>query len=416
MLSFFKNILKSNQGLVPLAVAVVVGVTLGWLYLAGTTAQRIRETSGRAVEDLIENPANAPIEPAERHRQNLSTFSQVLGTTGGMVNSVATSIGPGGGADVDPVNKAWVLGVQNTRDVTIDRVLSESTSNPPTSSNPLPSDVRQSPSCSRTSLQACSSRSSCSSAGGTWQPNNTCSTNPVPACRRSNLAGCTNATECGQNGGYWYNSKCNASPQCSSSNVRLCKTEAECTRVGGFWYDNQCNTSSRECYINVVLCRTRVDCESAGGYWYDNACHMEAKCANQGGVVSCENGQEICASNVCDRRQDCRDGSDEWTCDCDESGVYVCGNGKKICRFRVCNGKDECGDGSDERNCQSAQSCCVLTRGCPGETASQCAQTCCCCPYGQVCDRVNLFRGCITVGMEQAVGASFDRSVVCMKD
>lgn len=79
------------------------------------------------------------------------------------------------------------------------------------------------------------------------------------------------------------------------------------------------------------------------------------------------------------------------------SGTFVCGNGKLICRDKVCNGKNDCGDSSEEGSsmCGAPQSCCQVTNGCPGETGSTCGGTCCCCPYGQACDRVNPGRGCV---------------------
>ena len=80
------------------------------------------------------------------------------------------------------------------------------------------------------------------------------------------------------------------------------------------------------------------------------------------------------------------------------SGVFTCGNGTVICASKVCNRTNDCGDNSDESTsmCGQAQSCCQATNGCPGETGSSCASSCCCCPYGQVCDRANPGRGCIS--------------------
>lgn len=80
------------------------------------------------------------------------------------------------------------------------------------------------------------------------------------------------------------------------------------------------------------------------------------------------------------------------------SGTFVCGNGNLICRDKVCNqGTNDCGDNTDESSslCGAPQSCCQVTNGCPGETGSTCGSTCCCCPQGQACDRVNPGRGCV---------------------
>jgi hypothetical protein len=70
------------------------------------------------------------------------------------------------------------------------------------------------------------------------------------------------------------------------------------------------------------------------------------------------------------------------------SGIYTCNSGQRICREKVCNGSSDCGDGSDEApiiNCAEQGSCCITTNGCPGETATACGETCCCCPFGQKC-------------------------------
>lgn len=80
------------------------------------------------------------------------------------------------------------------------------------------------------------------------------------------------------------------------------------------------------------------------------------------------------------------------------SGIFTCGNGSLVCASKVCNSTNDCGDNSDENAsiCGQAQSCCQATNGCPGETGSSCASSCCCCPYGQVCDRANPGRGCVS--------------------
>lgn len=80
------------------------------------------------------------------------------------------------------------------------------------------------------------------------------------------------------------------------------------------------------------------------------------------------------------------------------SGTFVCGNSKLICRDKVCNSSNDCGDNSDEGSNMcggDGGSCCQVTNGCPGETGSNCGSTCCCCPLGQACDRVNPGRGCV---------------------
>jgi hypothetical protein len=94
---------------------------------------------------------------------------------------------------------------------------------------------------------------------------------------------------------------------------------------------------------------------------------------------------------------------------CDETrgpgctSAFRCRDGSTICADRVCNRHADCADGSDESprtDCSGGASCCIATQGCPAETATSCAQTCCCCPYGQVCDQGSWSHGC--VGTAQA--------------
>ena len=66
---------------------------------------------------------------------------------------------------------------------------------------------------------------------------------------------------------------------------------------------------------------------------------------------------------------------------------FQCGDGSCIAASVVCNGISNCPGGEDEdpATCSDQHNCCVATRGCPGETGSSCAATCCCCPYQQTC-------------------------------
>lgn len=373
------RMLKNQRGFLQvLATIVIVGVPL---MLLGVAAQRISQLHDRGADDIF---SNADATRAEAARELQRRLTNIAGDT---LNPFSVN-----GMSLSPDQ------LRNTINIIreANRYYERTTQSPPSASNPLPSDVSRPGNCTSSSLNSCTNRRSCQNAGGTWQPNNRCGTAPVPRCRRNNLSGCTSQRECEDVGGYWYNGACNASAPCNSSNLQNCTTENDCRRNGGFWYDDHCNVSPKECYTNVTLCRTQTECLNAGGYWYEESCHVNSKCADQGDVCTCQNGQEICCNQVCDRTPQCSDGSDEWACDCDESGVFKCDNGKLICRNKVCNRSDDCGDGSDERECQNSQSCCVVTGGCPGETATACAETCCCCPYGQVCDRDNFWNGCIS--------------------
>jgi len=395
-----QRILRNNKGAAILPILIsVIGVLGMWVYLSGTTAQRINDTTGRAFREAITagDVSDDTLRRAEEHRQNVFRLGRIMSETGNVVNNVYSPGGP----------STEIL--ERARDAIIDYQVSADSRSPATASNPLPSNVSPPPPCNSNSLRGCTSRDSCQSAGGTWQPNNTCGTTPVPPCRRNNLSGCTSQSDCENVGGYWYNNSCHANPppeKCDETHLHLCTTKEDCTKAGGFWYDDHCNASPEECWRNVTQCRTRIECEAAGGYWYDEACHVESRCADGGGVCNCENGQEICCAQICDGTNQCSDGSDEWTCNCDEAGIHLCANGKKICASKVCNQKDDCGDNSDEQGCGSQDSCCVRTRGCPGETASSCAENCCCCLYGEVCDRDNWWNGCIKVANSRLMGQS----------
>ena len=66
---------------------------------------------------------------------------------------------------------------------------------------------------------------------------------------------------------------------------------------------------------------------------------------------------------------------------------FQCGDGSCVAASVVCNGVSDCPGGEDENpaTCFDQHNCCVATRGCPGETGSSCASTCCCCPYQEAC-------------------------------
>jgi hypothetical protein len=66
---------------------------------------------------------------------------------------------------------------------------------------------------------------------------------------------------------------------------------------------------------------------------------------------------------------------------------FQCGDGACIPASIVCNGTPDCtgGDDEDPNVCADQGNCCIATLGCPGETGSSCATTCCCCPFAQAC-------------------------------
>ena len=87
----------------------------------------------------------------------------------------------------------------------------------------------------------------------------------------------------------------------------------------------------------------------------------------------------------------------EGNCEADK---FTCSDGTCILRELVCNSQGDCPGGDDEASslCNSEAGCCAASGGCPGETGANCAQTCCCCPVGQVCSPD--FSGCTSVGAE----------------
>jgi hypothetical protein len=74
-------------------------------------------------------------------------------------------------------------------------------------------------------------------------------------------------------------------------------------------------------------------------------------------------------------------GADSGPCD------FKCTSGECLLAANVCDKNPDCPGGEDEDPavCLNENSCCVATKGCPGETGGNCAAGCCCCPSAQAC-------------------------------
>lgn len=70
--------------------------------------------------------------------------------------------------------------------------------------------------------------------------------------------------------------------------------------------------------------------------------------------ATCQNGECVARSSLCDGQFDCRDQSDEANCGplrkC-EPNEFLCRNGLCVQKMWVCDREDDCGDNSDENDC-----------------------------------------------------------------
>ncbi|GBM79296.1 Low-density lipoprotein receptor-related protein 2 [Araneus ventricosus] len=127
-------------------------------------------------------------------------------------------------------------------------------------------------------------------------------------------------------------------------------------------------------------------------------CYAEAatKCASD--EFKCSNGRCTLINNLCDRRNDCGDNSDEQFCDLYHCHplAFQCLNGKCISRRTYCSGStDHCGDNSDELYCKidSSVQCPPGWVRCPSGSK--------CIPSNWVCDGTN---DCIMESEERNCG------------
>ena len=332
--------LAEQKGALLLLVIVVTGLTA----LTGALATRVviqnQEATNRVYDDLIEG---RPISDERMEQARLSTLNNLRVMNGAANIIVSIDPNPDGGSVVS----SYAGGVINNH---VDQA---SNPNPATSNNLLPSDIMPPrPSCDSANHGLCSTYARCRRAEGHWH-NGACYSTPQTSCDSNHLDFCSTSSECGSAGGFWYDGKCNASPSACYVDVTQCANSTDCSNALGYWYNDQCNLDVQLCSSDdVTQCPDNDSCGQAGGYWYSNGCNAAPD-------------------------------------------QYVCRNGSVILRELVCNGTENCPGGDDEANCGTEASCCVATNGCPSETATSCGETCCCCPYGYICDQQNPANGCV---------------------
>ena len=104
------------------------------------------------------------------------------------------------------------------------------------------------------------------------------------------------------------------------------------------------------------------------------------QCGTVAPAFRCRN--EHCIPNpwLCNRVNDCQDGSDELGCDeCNKTDNFRCWNGRCIPQSAVCDAYNDCGDGSDETFCRTLRGgwCTTKQYRCPTDS---------CVPLQNVCD------------------------------
>ncbi|XP_070073621.1 low-density lipoprotein receptor isoform X7 [Drosophila takahashii] len=135
----------------------------------------------------------------------------------------------------------------------------------------------------------------------------------------------------------------------------------------------RCGTG--KCIPQRWLCDRENDCADGSD---EAASHCRGKCSPT--MAMCKNGEQcVHREFLCDGDEDCRDGSDESECanrTC-RSDEFTCGNGRCIQNRFKCDQDDDCGDGSDEKNCGDKPKCAPDTFQCSSGT---------CIPSEWLCD------------------------------
>lgn len=147
----------------------------------------------------------------------------------------------------------------------------------PWSIDELPNSPAPAPSCSKTNLDACTTKAGCENAGAYWY-DDICNADPV--CGLDNLKDCATEEECTGSGYYWYDDACQSQPNCRADHPAGCETKAECESqsVNKYWYDGECHAALACTSTSLNKCVNEDECSSSGFYWVDGACQQDPPC------------------------------------------------------------------------------------------------------------------------------------------
>uniref|UniRef100_A0A8C1XQQ3 Low density lipoprotein receptor-related protein 1Aa n=1 Tax=Cyprinus carpio TaxID=7962 RepID=A0A8C1XQQ3_CYPCA len=158
---------------------------------------------------------------------------------------------------------------------------------------------------------------------------------------------------------------------------RDCPDGADESVKAGCVFNNTCKAGefmcqNRQCIPKHFVCDHDKDCGDGSDESLE--CEYPACKANE---FRCDNGRCLIQKSwECDGEFDCHDHSDEAPknphCNgpekkCNDT-AYACGNGKCISETLLCNRNDDCGDGTDELNC--------FINECLNSKLSGCSQLC----------------------------------------